>query len=50
MAIKLKLELNGTKIMRVVTVPRGLNLEDLVAILTEIDREQGGLGRIADTK
>ena len=29
MAIKLKLELKWTKIKRVVTVPRGLNLEDL---------------------
>ena len=29
MAIKLKMELKWTKIKRVVTVPRGLNLEDL---------------------
>ena len=33
MAIKLKLELKWTKIKRVVTLPRGLNLEDLSDII-----------------
>lgn len=33
MAIKLKLELKWTKIKRVVTLPRGLNLEDLSGII-----------------
>lgn len=33
MAITLKLELKGTKIKRVVTVPCGLNLEDLSDII-----------------
>ena len=33
MAIKLKLELKWTKIKRVVTIPRGLNLMDLSDII-----------------